>query len=287
MSKVGIITDTIASLPADFVNKYGIKIIPIIFNINGKRYRDQVDMSTEDFWKIFDDIKEYTTSAPSISEYLEIFEEASKTTDSIACTFVSKALSATYESAVQAKEAFIKDHPNIKIELLDSRLAGGAEGFVVMEMAKAAEAGKNLEEVIKAGKDTIPGAGYFSALATLKYIIRSGRAPKTAYMGELFQVKPIVGQINDTGLVENMGRARGKEKSYEKLVELMAQYVDSNKPVSIFIHYTDSKADGEHLKQMVTSHFKCDEVFLTPYSPVISGHTGPIVAVAFYPRKQD
>jgi len=285
MSNVGIITDTIACLPSNIVDEYGIKIIPIIFNINGKRYRDQVDMKPDEFWKIFDDIKEYTTSAPSISEFLELFEETSKNHDSIACTFVSKALSATYESAIQAKEAFLKDHPNIKIELLDSHTATGAEAFIVMEMAKAAKAGKSLEEVIQTGKDMIPKVGLLATLETLKYLIRSGRAPKTAYMGELFQVKPLIGILGDSGVVENMGRARGKEKAYKKVVELMGEYIDADKPVNVFVHYTNSISDGEHLKELVTASFKCEQLFFTPYSTLICGHTGPMVAVTFYPRK--
>jgi DegV family protein with EDD domain len=285
MSKVGIITDTIASLPAEIVQQYDIKIVPIILNIDGQRLRDQVDITVEEFWKRFDGIKEYSTSAPSITEFQEAFAEVSKKYKEIVCSFVSKALSATFESAVQARDAFVKDNPGVKIEILDSRTAAGAEGFVVLEMAKAAAAGKSLAEIIKTGEEVIPKAGFICAMETLKYIIRSGRAPKTAYMGELFQVKPLVGIVHNTGMVENMGRARGKEKSYEKTVEMIGDFIDVTKPVRVNIHYTSSVADGEHLKQMVTSKYNCSEVFFTPYSPVISGHTGPVVCVAFYPMK--
>lgn len=285
MSTVSIITDSIASLPPEIIKQYGIKVIPIIMSINGQRYRDQVDITLEEFWKRFDDIKEYVTSAPSQAEFNEIFKDASKESKEIACCLVSKGLSATYESAVQARDAFAAENPGVKIEILDSRTAAGAEAFVVLEMAKAAAEGKNLQEVIKTGEAVIPKTGYLTALETLKYIIRSGRAPKTAYMGELFQVKPIVGQIHDTGMVENMGRARGKEKSLEKIVEMMGEFIDTTKPVRVNVHYTSSLADGEHMKQMVTSKYNCSEVFLTPYSPVISGHTGPIVAISFYPLK--
>jgi DegV family protein with EDD domain len=285
MSGVGIITDTISSLPPEIIQQYGIKIVPIVLSINGERLRDQVDISVEEFWKRFDTIKEYTTSAPSLAEFIEAFTEFSRDHKEIVCCFVSKGLSATYESAVQARDEFARANPGIKIEILDSRTAAGAEGFIVLEMAKAAAAGKSLAEVIKAGEDTIPRVGFICALETLKYIIRSGRAPKTAYMGELFQVKPLVGIVHNTGVVENMGRARGKEKSYEKIVELMGDYIDINNPVAVNIHYTASVQDGEHLKQMVTSRYKCSEVFFTPYSPVISGHTGPVVCVSFYPMK--
>ena len=107
-------------------------------------------------------------------------------------------------------------------------------------MARAAEAGKSLAEVVQVANDMIPRVRFVCALETLKLLIKIGRAPKTAYMGELFQVKPIIGMVNNTGLVENLGRARGMEKTMLKLVELMEQYIDRNKPAHVNVHYSNS-----------------------------------------------
>ena len=86
-------------------------MVPVSLNINGKSYRDLVDLSPDDFWKMFPSIKEFSTGAPALAEYTKIFQELSQTTDSIACTFVSKALSATCEAAMQARDLFLKEHP--------------------------------------------------------------------------------------------------------------------------------------------------------------------------------
>ena len=282
MAGVGIVTDTVACLEPAKVKQYGIRIVPVFININGKEYRDQVDLSTADFWKMFPEIKEFGASAPSMAEYTRVFEELSQTTDSIACTFVSKGLSGTYEAAVQARDIFQKTHPNIRIEIIDSRHAVGAEGFIVLEMARAAEAGKSLDEVIAVANEMIPRVRLVCALDTLKLVIKIGRAPKSAYLGELFQVKPLIGFVNNTGVVENLGRARGMEKAMLKLVEMMEQYIDPNKPTHINVHYSNSVDDGEKLKKLVTSRFNPAEFYFTPFSPVICGAVGPFVAVAFY-----
>lgn len=282
MAKVGIVTDTISCLTPEKVEEYGIKLVPVSLNINGKAYRDLVDLSPDAFWKMFPDIKEFTTGAPALAEYTSIFQELSRTSDSIACTFVSKGLSATFEAAVQARDLFIKDNPGVKIELIDSRTAAGAQGFIVLEMARAAQAGKSLEEVVQVANEMIPRVRFVCALETMKLLIKIGRAPKTAYMGELFQVKPIIGMVNNTGLVENLGRARGMEKTMQKLVDLMAQYVDSQQPAHVMVHYSNSIPDGEQVKEMVTSRFNCTELYFTPYSPVMCGAVGPVVAVSFY-----
>ncbi|MBN1368129.1 MAG: DegV family protein [Dehalococcoidales bacterium] len=282
MSTVGIITDTIACLPGEKIKQYNIGIVPVALNINGKPYLDQVDITPADFWKIFPTMKELTTGAPPIGIYLEVFEKASKSTNNIVCTFVSKNLSAIFETAVQAKELFKKDYPNVNIEIIDSKTAAGAQAFIVLEMAKAAEAGKSLAEVAKVGEEMTHRVKFFCAMDTLKYLIKSGRAPKTAYMGELFQIKPIIGMVDESGIVQNIGRARGKRAAMKKLVDLIKDYADINKPLHVFVHFTDNIEDGEILKKMVTDQYKCAELYMTDYTPVMSGHTGPVFTVAFY-----
>jgi hypothetical protein len=47
-------------------------------------------------------------------------------------------------------------------------------------------------------------------------------------------------------------------------------------------HYTDGIAAGETLRDIVTSQVDCDEIYLTPYTPVMASATGPVVAVSFY-----
>lgn len=282
MSKVAIVTDSISCLDPEKVKEYNIKQVPVSLIINGKTYRDLVDLKPDEFWKMFPEVREFSTGAPALEEYTKVFEELSKETDRIACTVVSKALSATNEAAVQASELFRKDHPDVKIEIIDSRTAAGAQGFVVLEMARAAAAGKSLEEVIDTAREMIPRVRFVCTLETLKLLIKIGRAPKTAYMGELFQVKPIIGMVNNTGIVENLGRARGMEKSMHKMVEIMGQYMDSSKPAHISVHYSNSIEDGEKFKKIITAKFQTSELYFTPYSPVMCGAVGPVIATAFY-----
>ena len=282
MSRVGIVTDSINCLPAELIKEYNIRVVPEGMNINCKAYRDQVDITSSEFWKLFPEMKEFTTGAPSLGDFTDIFETSGKSTDSIVCIVVSKALSATHEAAVQAREMVKSEYPHLSIEIIDSRTAAGAQGFIVLEAARAAQAGKNMAEVVRVTQDMIPKVKFVIAMETLKYLIKSGRAPKTAVIGDLLQVKPIIGMVNNTGVVENLGRVRGKRKAIAKLIDMVKENIGTNKPVHFMVHYTDRIEDGEELKDIVTSQFNCAEAYLTPYTPVMSGHTGPVVALSFY-----
>jgi DegV family protein with EDD domain len=284
MANVGIVTDSIACLPPEIIKQYDIRTVPVALNINGKPYRDGVDIEPEGFWNIFNEVKEFTTGAPALTEYTEIFSDLLKTSNGIVGIFVSKALSAISEAAFQAADLLKKENPKLKIEIVDSRTAAGAQGFLVEEAAKAAKEGKSISEVSRVVQDTILKVKFATAMETLKYLIKSGRAPKTAYMGELFQVKPIIGMLNNTGEVENLGRARGWDKAQAKILDIIAENIGPSENVRFNVHYTNSIDDGEKLKQMVIDRFNPvpSNVYFTPYTPVMAGHTGPVLAVSFF-----
>lgn len=123
---------------------------------------------------------------------------------------------------------------------------------------------------------------FFFAPDTLKYLIKIGRAPKTAIIGELLQVKPIIGMVNGTGLIENLGRVRTKRKAMVKIADMIKEHIDTKKPVRVMVHYSDRIEDGEQLREMVTFRYNCAEVYLTEFTPVMASAIGPVVGLSFY-----
>jgi DegV family protein with EDD domain len=283
MAKVGIVTDSTNCLQAELIQKYDIHVAPFRLILDGKTYRDQIDITPDEFWTMFKSLKKLpTTSAVSPGDYVDIFTGMAKYTDSIVCLTLSQALSALYKSAAIAREMVLAEHPGIKIELIDTKTCVGALGFIVLEAARAAGEGKSFEEVVKTARDMMPRVKYVAAFDTLKYLIRSGRAPKTAVIGELAGVKPITGLVSGSGLVDSLGRERGKEKAVAKLVDLVKDYTDTANPLHVMVHYTDSIEDGEHLRELVASRYNCAELYLTYLTPVMTVYTGPMVALSFY-----
>jgi len=282
MSKVGIVTDTTSCLPPELVKELDIRIVPVGLVIGGKHYKD-TDLTNEEFWQLFYAANGSTsTTAVNPNDFASIFEELSQSTDSIVCIVVSKALSATFEAATQGRKLITEKNPKINIEIIDSKTSAGALGFIVLESARAAKAGKSLDEVVQVANDMVPRVKFVTAMDTLKYLRKSGRAPKKAVIGDVLGVKPIIGMVSNTGLVENLGRARGKQKAMAKIVEVAKQHIEPGKTVHAMFHYTDGVAAGEALREIITSQIDCDEVFFTPYTPVMASATGPVVAFAFY-----
>jgi DegV family protein with EDD domain len=282
MSKVAIVTDTISCLPPELVKEYGINVVPICLILDGKSYRDQVDIDNDEFWRRFESLEKFSTNAALPGDFVNAFNEAGKNTDDIVCTLVSKAMSATYQSAIQAREILKSEKPRLNIEIIDSRIAAGAEGFIVLEAARAAQAGKSRAEVVQVMLDMIPKVKWVCGMDTTKHLIKIGRAPKTIPTEVFLQVKPIIAQLHNTGVVEDMGAARNKEECFQKMVEMVGQNSDTRKPLHVMAHYTSRIEDGQRLAEMLRAKYNCAEVYLTPYSAVMCGTTGPCNAISFY-----
>lgn len=282
MPNVAIVTDTISCLPPDLIRKYNIGIVPIGLLLGQKVHKD-TELSNEKFWELFNNTrKPVKTTPPDSAEFQSIFTELAKQTDSICCILVSKALSTTCDAAAKAREALKRNLPSLKIEVVDSKTAAGAEGFIVLEAARAAHAGNSLSEVVAVARSMVPRVKFVTAMGTLNYVIRSGRAPRSAVIGSWFQVKPILGIVNGSGQLESLGRGRGINKIIQKMVDLVQNYVDPEKPLHIMAHYTDDKVVGEKISQILVARYRCSEIYVTPFSPVMTSQTGPLVAISFY-----
>ena len=106
MNKVAIIADSIASLPAGMVEKYGIKIVPINIVFDRKKYRDGIDLNAADAYKMLREKPELFYSSPaSAGEYAEAFKLAAQYTDRLLCITLSTKLSSMYNMAKLADQA--------------------------------------------------------------------------------------------------------------------------------------------------------------------------------------
>jgi DegV family protein with EDD domain len=281
MTNVAVVTDSVSCVPPELLGKYNINLISAGLVIDRKVYSD-TSLSTENFWEMFAKAKEpITTNAISPQEFYDLFREIGTHAQDIVCVLFSRVLSATFASAESAKKMLQEEKSKLNIELVDSKSATGAEGFIAIEAAKAAQAGRSLAEVAKTARDTIPRVNFFSAFDTLKYLIRSGRAPRIAMIGDLMNVKPIITINQETGEVVNVARARGKAKAMVKMVEMVKEAV-GDKPVHLNVHYSNVIRDGEELKKIALARLNAVEVFMTPYSPVMASQCGPVLAIAYY-----
>jgi len=282
--KVVIVTDSIACLTKEKVAQYGIRIVPLNFYFDGRVYKEWVDITTAGAYELFlKDPKSFKTSATSPEDCLEAYREASRQANSILCVTVSAKLSAVYSVALGAKEQVKAEFPQISIEVLDSRTATAAEGFIALAAAQAAAEGKSLAEVVKAAEEIRERVSIVAFMDTVRYVYRTGRIPRVAsWAGSMLNIKPVF--TISSGVPHFIGAVRNKEQGVERLLKVMRSKVGL-KPVNVAVMHVYALDEAEKLKERVSSEFNCADLWITEFSPVMGYACGTgTLGLAFYSK---
>jgi DegV family protein with EDD domain len=282
MNKVAIIADTVACLPRELVEQYGIEIVAPNIYFDGQVYRDWLDITPSEAYQLLDKAPEhFSTSGPPPAAYAQAYRQLAAKAESILCITLSAKMSTTHNAAVAAKEQVREELASTKIEILDSQTATGAEGFVVLAAARALAEGRSLVEAIEAARRVKDRVDLVFILETIRHAYRTGRIPKVAaQIGAWLSVKPII--TIRGGTAHFNGMTRSKEKGVNYLLEAMRKRVGA-KPVHVAVHHTDALEEGEILKQRVQAEFDCVELWLTEFSPIMGYSTGRgTLGLAFY-----
>ncbi|MFQ6058978.1 MAG: DegV family protein [Anaerolineae bacterium] len=270
MGKIAIVTDSAACLPTELVQEYGIHIVPFGLIFGEQVFRDGVDITPNQFYHLLAEASDLpTTSQPSVGDFLRVYESLSREVEAIVSIHIPKELSGTLSTAREAARLV----PQVPIRIVDSRTAVTAQGFVVLEAARMAAAGGDLDRVVARAEEMIPRVHLFAVLETLEYLHRGGRVPAVAaLLGSALQIRPIF-SLRD-GRVDVLARVRTKTRAVERMLTMMAEKAE-DRPVHAAVFHADVPEEAEALRDRVASRFNCMELYVTEFTPVMGAHTGP------------
>jgi DegV family protein with EDD domain len=264
------------------VEEYGIKIVPINIVFDRKIYRDGIDLSAADAYKMLREKPELFYSSPaSAGEYAQAFKQAAQNSDRLFCITLSTKLSSMYNMAKLAISQVKEQLPNIAIELLDSQSATTGEGLVVEKAAKAAAEGKSLVEVRQATQEIIEKTSVIGVMETIRNVYRTGRIPKlAARFGASLNIRPIF--VIAEGKVKVVGITKSQQNGITRVLKMMKEKV-GDKPINVAIAHADALEAGEGLTKKIQTEFNCVEIWLTDFSPVMAYATGAgVLAIGYY-----
>ena len=265
---VRIVTDSTADLTPEQQRAAGITVVPLNVHFGDEVFRDHVDLSTGEFFRRLKASSQLPrTSQPSVGAFEEAYRKLLDGGDEIVSVHLSSKVSGTYNSALMAAQS-VGDG---KIDVVDSLSTSMALGFMALEGAKLAKAGRDQQAVAECLQGLVPKARVICVVDTLTYLERGGRIGKArALLGSLLNVKPIL-QLKD-GEVVPVGRARGRPQSLSRLVELLQR---DGKVSQLAIMHGAAQTDAEQLRERVGSSYPGVDIQLTEIGAVLGTHTGP------------
>jgi DegV family protein with EDD domain len=281
MPRTVIVTDTTACIPPDRVARLGIEVVPVQLIFEDRAYRDGIDISPTEFYKLLRHSRQIPTSSTSSPEpYLEAFRRAGRRASDILCLTEPSRFSGMYNSARLAADIAGTELPGIKIEVMECTTAAAGQGLVALAAAAAGD--KSLGEVSQAARSVMSRTHLFAALDTLKYLVRSGRVPQAAALvNTILSIKPVFTLAASEA--HNVALPRTMQGAIDRIVKLMGPLAAQGGPLHAAVMHADAPARARSLQQRILVKFECRDIYITEFTPVMGVHTGPgLVGVAFY-----
>ncbi len=281
MSKVAVVTDSTAYLPAEMSSGYPIFSTPLQVIWDEQIFRDGIDIQPGEFYQRLQQSKTMpTTSQATPAALTDLYGRLLNEDYQIISIHISSKLSGTLDSAVQARENF----PGAPIALIDSETTAMPMGFQVMSVARIAAQGATLQECISLANEAKSRTGVFFVVTTLEFLHRGGRiGGAAAFLGTALNLKPIL-KIHD-GKVDAVERVRTASKAIDRMLTLFQEQVGARRPVRIAALHANAPEEASKVLERARALFGTHEVsdaVLSPISPVLGTHTGPgCVGLAF------
>ena len=267
--RIGIITDSTADLSLQLAKQLGITVVPAYIHFGTKTYRDQVDISEDEFYyKLMHEPEHPTTDPPTPEDFAEVYQNLSRQSDGIVSIHISRKLSATYNSALRGREL-----ANVKcrIEVIDSQLVTMGLGLLAIIARSTAKPGNTLNAIVEETRRAILDIRMVGLFDTLNYLVLGGRISKAkAWLGSMLNAKPILTMRN--GEIEPLGQAFSRKSGLSRLIEFVENAGDIN---DLAIVYSTTPDEAETLAGNLSSIFARKHIRLARMGPTLGVHGGP------------
>ena len=271
MTKIAVVTDSLASMPADLIEQYDIKVAPQVLIWGEETYLDGVDITPSEFYARLETAEVMpTTSQATIASFKEIFEPLVAEGRQIVAIVGSTELTATMNSAEQAKAMF----PHATIEIIDSLGVAMSLGFQVLATARAVEEGKSYQEIVAIARQAKEHTGVMFVVDTLEFLHRGGRiGGASRLLGTALNLKPLL-ELRD-GRVESVEKIRTKAKAYSRLLDVVEERLSGKPQVRLSSLHAAAEEEARELMDKAVKRCNPVETIYSEVTPVVGTHAGP------------
>jgi DegV family protein with EDD domain len=277
MAAVRVVCDSSCDLPASALAESRIEIVPLTIRFGDEEFVDGRDLTPKEFWARCQTSPVLPeTSAPSPGAFEKKFRDLKQQgADGVVVITLSSKLSATEQAARLAAKALEGELP---VNVVDSLSTTLGLGLIGLAAARAANEGKDLDEVTRIAEDLVPRTMLFGALDTLENLKKGGRVGNAqALIGSMLSLKPIV-ELRD-GTVE----AESKQRTRSRALRYLVDKVRANPGVENLAVLHGDAPDLDEFLAMLDPIFPRDKILVGDLGSVVGTHAGPrTIGVVFH-----
>jgi len=281
-----IITDNGADLPKSFLEEHNIGCMYLSTILDGQVIAGKdKDLSAADFYSLLRSGAKPSTSQVNPSDAEQYFEEHLDEADEFLYIGLSSGLSGTVGSVRTGVMEVLENHPDKKIEVVDSLTGSPGEGLLVYYAVLMRDKGKSLEETAVWLRDNAKNVLLAITVDNLFDLWRGGRVSRTsAVLGSLASIKPFI-IVDNEGKLQVTKKIRGRKKSLDYLTDYMDEKMGSRREENrqiVIVNHGNVPEDADYTVGLLKKRFGFENILVGNVGPMIGTHTGPsIVVIAF------
>ena len=229
---------------------------------------EYIDNAQLDLQVMVEDLRNHKgksgSSCPSVGEWVEAFGDA----EMVFCTTISKNLSGSYNSAMQAAAAYMEEHPGRKVYVFDSLAAGPQQAFLIEKMIQLAEEGLDFDTIVEQVLDYHNHTHILFCLESMLNLARNGRVPMAvAKIAGMLGIR-VCGDVKG-GQITPVHKPRGAKKATETLVEMLKErgFYDG---AQLRIAHCFGQTQAQDLVDAVVAKFPNTRVTIEPTTALCS-----------------
>lgn len=270
---IKIICDTMSDMPKEIIEKYDIDVVPTTAIFNGVEYKDGVDITPEEFYRLMRTSNELPkTSQATYSQFKEVFEKYCDEYEEILYLGGSSAASGTFQSGVMASNDVCG---SAKIFTFDTYNFSAGGAVFIIKACQLIDQGKKSEEIIEILEGMKGTQRVYLSVDTLEYLYKGGRiSGAKAKIGSLLKIKPILSLEN--GLIAPKSQVRGTKQMISTVFNKATEGIDDLENRIIVYGCGDNIEQGEMIKAKILET-NCKYVYEVKAGACITAHSGPAI----------
>ena len=206
--KLGIIIDSSSGWTKEEAKNKGWGYIPILITINGKTYKDGVDLDDHSFYSTIDVNDNVSTACASPAAFVDTYKEMSKNYDEVIYFPISEDLSSHSANAIVAAKSFKNIH------IVKSKSAGYEIIYLLEQAEKLASKNIGAKELVNRLNIASKESQGMILPKSMDWLKKGGRVSRsTAMLGNMLSIIPI---IYFDGRMEKWGKGRTLPKTILK-----------------------------------------------------------------------
>ncbi|QXA18262.1 DegV family protein [Streptococcus gordonii] len=266
MAKIKIVTDSSITIEPEVVKDLDITIVPLSVMVDGVVYSDS-DLKEGEFLRLMKESKNLPkTSQPPVGVFAEVFETLAETADHIVAIHMSHALSGTIEAARQGATL-----ANADVTIIDSSFTDQALKFQVVEAAKLAKAGADLDDILQRIEEVKEKSELYIGVSTLENLVKGGRIGRvTGLISSLLNIRVVMQMKNHQ--LQTIVKGRG-DKTFKKWLNELEDELANADIEEIGISYAGTPAYATEMKERLQK-FVEKSISVLETGSIIQTHTG-------------